>query len=142
MTLVPCPPHAHVIIGKWVFKHKLNSDGSLEHYKVRWVVRGFNQRPDISFRETFSPIVKHETICTVLTRVASYKWLTHQIDISNVFLHGILEERVCYQQPTGFMDTQRPNDVCFLTHLLYGLRQAPHAWFDKFFKHVISMGFV
>jgi hypothetical protein len=41
--LVPRPPGARVITGKWVFKHKLNLDGSLARYKARWVVRGFNQ---------------------------------------------------------------------------------------------------
>ncbi|KAK1647206.1 hypothetical protein QYE76_065011 [Lolium multiflorum] len=38
--LVP-RPCANVITGKWVFKHKLGSDGTLERYKARWVVRGF-----------------------------------------------------------------------------------------------------
>ncbi|KAK1692539.1 hypothetical protein QYE76_009236 [Lolium multiflorum] len=41
---VPRPPRANVITGKWVFKHKLGSDGTLERYKARWVVRGFRQR--------------------------------------------------------------------------------------------------
>jgi histone deacetylase 1/2 len=41
-SLVPRPPHARVITGKWVFKIKLNPDGTLERYKARWVVRGFH----------------------------------------------------------------------------------------------------
>jgi hypothetical protein len=41
--LVPRPPRANVITGKWVFKHKYNADGSLAHHKARWVVRGFSQ---------------------------------------------------------------------------------------------------
>jgi hypothetical protein len=52
-TLVPRPPGASVVTGKWVFKHKFNSDGSLERYKARWVVRGFHQRPGVDFGETF-----------------------------------------------------------------------------------------
>jgi hypothetical protein len=39
--LVDRPKGANVVTGKWLFKHKLNSDGSLERYKARWVVRGF-----------------------------------------------------------------------------------------------------
>ena len=42
-TLVPRPPDARVITGKCVFKHKMNPDGTLERYKARWVVHGFNQ---------------------------------------------------------------------------------------------------
>ncbi|XP_020168461.1 uncharacterized mitochondrial protein AtMg00820-like [Aegilops tauschii subsp. strangulata] len=41
--LVPRTPHANVISGKWVFRHKTNPAGSLERYKARWVVRGFRQ---------------------------------------------------------------------------------------------------
>jgi hypothetical protein len=36
--LVPCPPRANVITDKWVFKHRLPSDGTLERYKERSVV--------------------------------------------------------------------------------------------------------
>ena len=39
--LVPRPWHANVITGKWVFKHKLRPDGTLDRYKKHWVVRGF-----------------------------------------------------------------------------------------------------
>ena len=64
------------------------------------------------------------------------------LDVSNAFLHGNLQERVYYQQPTGFTDPARPDHVCLLTRSLYGLRQAPRAWFDHFVGHVTSIGFV
>jgi hypothetical protein len=41
--LVPHPVGSNVVTGKWIFKHKFNSDGSLERYKARWVLRGFTQ---------------------------------------------------------------------------------------------------
>lgn len=141
-TLVPRPPGARIISGKWVFKHKMHPDGTLERYKARWVVRGFNQRPGIDFGETFSPVIKPATIRTVLTLVASRKWPAHQLDVSNAFLHGNLQEQVYCQQPTGFADPARPDDVCLLSRSLYGLRQAPRAWFDRFVAHVTSLGFV
>ena len=47
--LVDKPAGAHVISGKWVFKHKLHPDGSLEHYKARWVVREFTQCAGVDF---------------------------------------------------------------------------------------------
>ncbi|WVZ72555.1 hypothetical protein U9M48_020993 [Paspalum notatum var. saurae] len=141
-TLVPRPPGARIIIGKWVFKHKLNSDGSLERYKARWVVRGFNQRPGIDFSETFSPVVKPATIRTVLTLIATHAWPAHQLDVSHAFLHGTLSERVYRQQPTGFADPQRPDDVCLLSRALYSLCQVPRVWFEHFTKHVISLGFL
>jgi len=141
-TLVDRPPGVRVITGKWVYKYKLRADGSLERYKARWVVRGDTQRPGIDFGETFTPVVKPATIRTVLTLVASKKWPAHQLDVSNAFLHGHLQEKVYCQQPVGFVDPERPDAVCLLNRSLYGLRQAPRAWFTSFTDFVKSIGFV
>jgi hypothetical protein len=51
----------------------------------------------------------------VLTLIASKNWPAHQLDVSNAFLHGDIVERVFCQQPTGFEDPQRPDDMCLLT---------------------------
>jgi hypothetical protein len=65
--LVPTPPGANVVTGKWIFKLKLHADGSLERYKARYVLQGFTQRPGVDYDETFSPVVKPAIIRTVLT---------------------------------------------------------------------------
>lgn len=132
--LVDRPPGANVVFGKWVFKHKLNPDGSLE-------VRGFTQRPGIDFSEIFTPVVKPSTIRTVLTIAASRRWPTKQLDVSNAFLHGHLHEHVLCQQPTGFVDAARPNAVCLLDKSLYGLHQVPRAWFTRFAEFVVTLSF-
>lgn len=141
-SLVPRPPHARVITGKWVFRIKLKSDGTLDRYKARWVVRGFHQRPGIDFTETFSPVVKPATIRTVLALVAARDWPANQLDVSNAFLHGNIDEQVYCHQPTGFADLRRPDDICLLSRSLYGLRQAPRAWFNRFVNFVLTLGFV
>jgi hypothetical protein len=75
--LVPRSPRTNVISGKWVYKHKYRADGSLARHKARWVVRGFSQRHDINYDETFSPVVKSATIRVVLSIVASRSWPIH-----------------------------------------------------------------
>jgi len=75
--LVPRPPRAIIVSGKWVYKHKFQSDGSLERYKARWVLWGFTQRPGVDFAETFSPVVKPATVRTVLSLALSRGWLIH-----------------------------------------------------------------
>jgi histone deacetylase 1/2 len=42
-SLVSCPTGVNVVTRKWIFRHKLNPDGSLSWYKARWVIRGFTQ---------------------------------------------------------------------------------------------------
>jgi hypothetical protein len=141
-SLVPRPPDARVISGKWVFKTKLHADGSLDKYKAQWVLHGDTQRPGLDFSETFIHVVKPATIRTVLTLIASKDWPAHQLNVSNVFLHGNLTKRVYCRQPPGFEDPERPDDVCLLSRSLYGLRQAPRAWFTSFVEYVSSIGFV
>uniref|UniRef100_A0ACD5W3B3 Uncharacterized protein n=1 Tax=Avena sativa TaxID=4498 RepID=A0ACD5W3B3_AVESA len=140
-TLVPRPPGANIVTGKWVFRHKLKADGALERYKARWVVRGFSQRPGVDFDETFSPVVKSATIRAVLTIAASREWPVHQMDVNNAFLQGQLTKRVYCQQPSGFVDDTRPDHVCLLDKSLYGLKQAPRAWFDRFTAFLCTIGF-
>jgi hypothetical protein len=65
--LVPRPQGSNVVIGKWVFTHKLRADGTLECYKARWVLQGFTQRPGVDYDETLSPVVKPTTVHTMLT---------------------------------------------------------------------------
>ena len=127
--------------GKWIFKHKFYSDGSLARHKARWVVRGFSQQHDIDYDETFSPVVKPATIRVVLSIAASYSWLIHQLDVKNAFLHGHLEETVYYQQPPGFVDPANPDHVCLLQRSLYGLKQAPRAWYQRFATFIRHLGF-
>jgi hypothetical protein len=140
-TLVPRLPGVNLVTGKWVFRHKFRSDGSLDRYKARWVVRGFTQRPGIDYGETFSPVVKPATIQAVLTLALSRSWPIHQLDVKNVFLHGTLNETIYCAQPKGFVDSFRPDYVCRLNKSLHGLKQAPRAWHHRFASHITSLGF-
>ena len=139
--LVPRPPNANIVSGKWVFRQKFNSDGSLSRYKARWVCRGFSQQHGIDYDETFSPVVKPSTIRTVLSIAVSSTWPIHQLDGKNAFLHGSLNETVYCQQPLGFEDSTSPNHVCLLQKSLYGLKQVPRAWFQRFSTFLQTIGF-
>jgi hypothetical protein len=96
-SLVPPPPAANIVSGKWIFRHKYNSDGSLVRHKACWVVRGFSQQPGMDYDETFSLVVKHAIIRLVLSLALSSAWPIHQLDVKNTFLHEYLDE-VVYSQ--------------------------------------------
>jgi hypothetical protein len=70
--LVSRPPGTNVVTNKWIFRHKLTSDGSLDRYKACWVLRGFTQRPTVNYDETFSFVVKFATVRDVLTLALSW----------------------------------------------------------------------
>ncbi|KAH9783576.1 reverse transcriptase Ty1/copia-type domain-containing protein [Citrus sinensis] len=70
-----------------------------------------------------------------------YKHQLRQVDINNAFLNGELTETVYMPQPEGFEDKNKPNHICKLNKALYGLRQAPRAWFDKLKSALHSWNF-
>jgi hypothetical protein len=92
--LVPRPPGANVVTGKWIWTHKRRADGTLERYKARWVLQVFTQHPGVDYDETFSPVVKSATIRTVLSLALARSWPVHQLDVKNAFLHDALTETV------------------------------------------------
>ena len=85
------------------------------------VARGYTQECRLDYWETFSPVVKPMTIHTVLSVAVSNGWQLRQLDVSNVFLNGDLEENVYMVQPPGFEDKWFPNYVFHLHKSLYGL---------------------
>ena len=140
-TLIPRPHNRPIIGCKWIYKNKPSPDGTSHKHKARLVAKGFLQEGGIDYHETFSPVIKTTTIQLLLALAISQGWHIHQLDISNAFLHGDLQEIIYMDQPPGFQNTQFPHHVCQLKKSLYGLKQAPREWFHKLTGELLKLGF-
>jgi hypothetical protein len=126
---------------KWVFNLKYKADGTIERYKARLVAKGYTQTYGIDYTETFAPVAKLNTIRVLLSLAANLDWPLQQLDIKNAFLNGELEEEVFMTLPPGFCKENEKNRVCKLNKSLYGLKQSPRAWFDRFAKVLRGQGY-
>lgn len=120
--LVPKPEGVNVIRCLWLFRHKYRNTCELECYKARLLAKGKSQQPGVDCDETFSPVVKTATICTILSIVMGKNWPIHQLDVKNAFLHGALKKTVYMHQPPRFVDPSAPTHVCRLRKSIYGLK--------------------
>lgn len=89
--LVPPEEDQHPVGCGWVYKIKLNADGTVLKPRARLVARGNEQEEGVDFLETFSPVVRTATIRTVLHVVVTKKWKIKQLDVQDAFLHGDLK---------------------------------------------------
>ena len=108
---------------KWVLVKK--RDG---RYKARIVVRGFEQH---NVDKTYAPTLQISSLKIVLTLALSRKMTIKQLDISTAFLYSKLQTDVYVIPPTGVNDKYWK-----LEKALYGLKEAPLAWYNTF-KHFL-----
>ena len=93
------------------------------------------------FSLTFNPIVKPTTIRLVLNIVVNCDWSLHQLDVNNAFLQSHLSKDVFVAQPLIFIDPDHPDHACKLWKAIYGLKQAPWAWYHEFHQFLINSSF-
>ncbi|RVW39537.1 Retrovirus-related Pol polyprotein from transposon RE1 [Vitis vinifera] len=106
-----------------------------------WEVMGFTQTYGIDYLETFAPVAKLNTVRVLLSIATNLDWPLQQLDVKNAFLNGNLEEEVYMDPPPGF-DEHFGSKVCKLKKSLYGLKQSPRAWFERFTQFVKNQGYV
>ncbi|GKV35120.1 hypothetical protein SLEP1_g43434 [Rubroshorea leprosula] len=140
--LVNRPNNKKVIGVKWVYKVKLNPNGSTNKHKARLVVKGYSQLPGIDFCETFAPVARFDTIRLLLALAAQKCWFVYQLDVKSAFLNGYLKEEIHVEQPDGFVKNGTENKVYLLKKALYGLKQAPRAWYSRIDEYLLKLDFV
>ncbi|GJW68812.1 putative ribonuclease H-like domain-containing protein [Tanacetum coccineum] len=123
-------PHGMKVIGtKWVYRNKRDERGVVVRNKARLVAQGYTQEEGIDYDEVFAPVARIEAIRLFLAFASFMGFIVYQMDVKSAFLYGTIDEEVYVSQPPGFVDPDHPKKVYKVVKALYGLHQAPRAWY-------------
>lgn len=144
--IVALPEGKNVVGCKWIFTIKYNADGTVERYKGRLVAQGFTQQEGIDYLDTFSPVTKLTSVKLLLSLAAIKGYSLNQVDVSNVFLHGKLDEEIYMRLPQGYTPSDGvvlpPNAVCRFKKSIYGLKQASRQWYKRFSSNLLGANYI
>nr|GFB04692.1 ribonuclease H-like domain, reverse transcriptase, RNA-dependent DNA polymerase [Tanacetum cinerariifolium] len=116
---------------KWVFKNKKDERGIVIRNKARLVAQGHTQEKGIDYDKVFSPVARIEEIRLFLAYASFKDFMVYQMDVKSAFRYEKIKEEVYVCQPPGFEDLDFHDRVYKIEKELYGLHQAPRAWFTK-----------
>lgn len=111
-------------------------------HKAHLVAKGYVQCQGIDYEEVFAPVTRLEMVRLLLELAAKQDWEVHHLDVKSAFLNGILLEEVYISQPKGYAKKGHEGKVYKLLKALYGLRQAPRAWYSRLNQYLLQLGFV
>ncbi|GKE15320.1 retrovirus-related pol polyprotein from transposon TNT 1-94, partial [Tanacetum coccineum] len=97
-----------------VYRNKKDERGVVVRNKARLIAQGHRQEEGIDYDE---------------------------MDVKSAFLYGTIEEEVHMSQPLGFVDPKFPNKVYKVQKALYGLHQAPRAWYATLSTFLLKSGY-
>ncbi|GJW73009.1 putative ribonuclease H-like domain-containing protein [Tanacetum coccineum] len=139
--LVDLPFGKKAIGSKWVYRNKNDERGVIIRNKSRLVAQGYRQEEGIDYDEVFAHVARIEAIKIFLDFASYMGFIVYQMDVKSTFLYGIIDEEVYVSQPPGFVDAKFPKKVYKVVKALYGLHQAPKAWYATLFTFLLKSGY-
>nr|GEY02283.1 putative ribonuclease H-like domain-containing protein [Tanacetum cinerariifolium] len=95
----------------------------------------------IDYEEVFAPVARIEAIRLFLAYATFMGFMVYQMDVKSAFLYGTIKEEVYVCQPSGFEDPDYPDKVYKVVKALYGLHQAPRAWYETLATYLLKNSF-
>ncbi|GJX93921.1 putative ribonuclease H-like domain-containing protein [Tanacetum coccineum] len=122
-------------------QNKKDERGIIIRNKARLVAQGYTQKEGIDYDEVFAPVARIEAIRLFLAYASFKDFVMYQMDMKSTFLYGKIEEEVYVCQPPGFEDPEFTDRVYKVEKALYGLHQAPRAWYETLSTYLLKNGF-
>src|SRR5882672_5406239 len=131
------PSGAQVLPGMWVHLIK-NLESGDKKFRSRWVVRGDQQKTNISLSDTFAPVSRISSLRILMALAALKDLHIFAWDVYSAYLHGNLDHNIYIALPDGY---RKPEKVGKLNKALYGLPEVVHIWHEDLEDKLKTLGF-
>jgi hypothetical protein len=132
-------PKQNIVGTKWVFHNNQDEQGVITRNKAWPVAKCYSQVEGLNFDETFAPVARFELIHMLLAYATHHDFKLYQMDVKGAFLNGPIKDEVYVEQPPGFKSDEYRNHVYKLHKTLYGLKEAPRAWYECHRNFLLKM---
>lgn len=115
-------------------------DNGLVIFKACLCAQGFSQVHGVDFSKPFAPTGRLNSLRALISYAAAHGLDFHQLDVKTAFLNADLNEEVYLLIPQG-INLDRKKKCLKLNKAIYGLKQAPLAWYNRLSNWLLSVGF-
>nr|GEX20253.1 putative ribonuclease H-like domain-containing protein [Tanacetum cinerariifolium] len=122
-------------------RNKKDERGIVIRNKERLVTQWYTQEERIDYDEVCAPVARIEAIRLFLAYASFKDFVVYQMDVKSDFLYGKFKEEVYVCQLKGFEDPDFLDKVYKGEKAVYGLHQAPRAWYETLSTYLLDNGF-
>nr|GEU78476.1 putative ribonuclease H-like domain-containing protein [Tanacetum cinerariifolium] len=124
-----------------IYRNKKDERGVVVRNKARLVAQGHRQEEGIDYDEVFAPVARIKAIEIFLAFASYMRFIVYQMNMKSAFLYGKIDKEVYVSKSLGFIDPKFPNKVYKVVKALYGLHQAPRAWYATLSTFLVQSGY-
>lgn len=81
--------------------------------------------------EKYAPLARMSSVRFLFAHAVQYRLSIHKMDVKNAFLNAYLQETAYMHQTEGYIDAQRPDDICKLNRTIYGFKLSAKEWYVR-----------
>lgn len=111
-----------------VFSLKLSNDKNYPCFKTRLCAKGYTEKKDVDYTDTFSSTVRYDSLRILLVLTAQRNYKMKQFDVKTAFFNGELQDEIYVLPPEG---VRAEKDMVCKLKKAYGLKQPSRRWNDR-----------